>query len=133
MKYITGLFALNIHQDSETCGDWHSNILDTLEYSNTDDLYGCKHYDNIELPNGTVLADVWVANHYRALADRFISHLNSNPNLLLHEVDDFLDSDKDKFTEYLVHFNLQPKTEDAFRLLIHEIGLTNTTKLQAKR
>ena len=28
MKYISGVFALNIEDSLETCGDWHTSALD---------------------------------------------------------------------------------------------------------
>lgn len=76
MKYLTGLYALNLPCQLDTCGDWHSKSIDwshpDIRESNNSILkdYGIeknrkvKYLDSLEVYN--------VANHIRALLDMLV-------------------------------------------------------------
>ncbi len=71
MEYITGIFALNIECELETCGDWHCSALDwdNMKFLNTEESF----YENygIEFKDRIISGykNVYVANHIRALLD----------------------------------------------------------------
>lgn len=71
MDYITGIHALNLNCDLDTCGDWHQSALkwQNLTIKNSaDSIYG--NYgisSNITIPEHTEKYNV--ANHIRALLD----------------------------------------------------------------
>ena len=71
MKYITGLYALNLPCSLATCGDWHTSA---LRWENVDEAesigslwedYGIEKGVSIPLHEGKFS----VANHIRALLD----------------------------------------------------------------
>ena len=71
MKYITGIFALNIEDSLETCGDWHTSALDwnKIKLKESDDTifgdYGIE--SNKTIPEHQDLYNV--ANTLRAVLD----------------------------------------------------------------
>ena len=71
MKYISGIFALNINCDLDTCGDWHQSALKwdsftLLESENS--IWGDYGIEkNKVIPGHSVKYNV--ANHIRALLD----------------------------------------------------------------
>ena len=71
MKYISGIFALNINCDLDTCGDWHQSALKwdsftLLESENS--IWGDYGIEkNKTIPGHSVKYNV--ANHIRALLD----------------------------------------------------------------
>lgn len=71
MKYITGIHALNISCDLETCGDWHQSALGWEDLTIGDSSKSVFKDYGIELkktiPNHTKTFPV--ANHIRALLD----------------------------------------------------------------
>jgi hypothetical protein len=74
MKYITGVFALNINDNLETCGDWHTSALDwsniTLVDSETTKFRDYGIEKNKEIPEHTEKYNV--ANTLRAVLDLMI-------------------------------------------------------------
>jgi len=71
MIYLTGIHALNINCELETCGDWHQSSLrwENLTIRNADDsVFGDWGIErDKKIPNHTELFNV--ANHIRALLD----------------------------------------------------------------
>ena len=71
MKYISGIYALNLPCSLETCGDWHCSAIDWTKvplYESNDRIYGDYGIERNR--------EVWdnegrfnVANHIRALLD----------------------------------------------------------------
>jgi len=79
IKYITGIHALNINCDLETCGDWHASAIQwknpNTRYSNESIFkdYGIEYNKNI--PENDDLHNV--ANHIRAILD--LLEVNCSP------------------------------------------------------
>jgi hypothetical protein len=71
MRYITGIHALNVPCELNTCGDWHpsafrwENITEADTDSSIFGSYGIEYGKKIPRHNGTHA----VANHIRALLD----------------------------------------------------------------
>lgn len=71
MEYISGMYALNLTCDLETCGDWHTSALDwqkvyTMESNGSlFGNYGIESNRSIPEHSGTY----YVANHIRAILD----------------------------------------------------------------
>lgn len=76
MKYVTGIFALNLPCSLDTCGDWHSCSINwdnvDIRESNNSILkdYGIKTNQSIKFLNKSKKYNV--ANHIRALLDMLI-------------------------------------------------------------
>ena len=74
MKYITGIYALNLNCNLDTCGDWHQSSInwDNVPLKESNDTffeaYGLE-YDKI-IPNHKELFTT--ANHIRACLDMLI-------------------------------------------------------------
>lgn len=71
MKYVTGIHALNLNCELETCGDWHQSALrwEKVSFADTKNMffkdYGLEY--NKTIPNHDEL--YITANHIRALLD----------------------------------------------------------------
>ena len=93
MKYISGIFALNINCDLDTCGDWHQSALKLdsftlLESENS--IWGDYGIEkNKTIPGHSVKYNV--ANHIRALLDLIQQH---NFGLAGGMREDFICNDK---------------------------------------
>ncbi|MCI7148811.1 hypothetical protein MSA92_03150 [bacterium] len=93
MKYISGIFALNINCDLDTCGDWHQSALNwdsftLLESENS--IWGDYGIEkNKTIPGHSVKYNV--ANHIRALLDLIQQH---NFGLAGGMREDFICNDK---------------------------------------
>lgn len=124
VKYITGIYALNIFEGNDTCGDWHSNILQDLEYNETEDLVGLNFFKELKT-DYCELTNVYVANHVRALADMFKAYVNTNKiKTLKYCVNDYLDGREDKKVElYNLVKNLNILDEDTKDVYMNEFGL----------
>lgn len=76
MKYITGIFALNLPCSLNTCGDWHSCSINwdnvDIRESNNSILkdYGIETNQSVKFLNKSKKYNV--ANHIRALLDMLI-------------------------------------------------------------
>lgn len=76
MKYISGIFALNISCELETCGDWHTSALnwENIDIKESDDTifkdYGIEKNKEIIFLNGRFC----VANHIRACLDLMVEN-----------------------------------------------------------
>lgn len=75
MKYISGLYALNLPCSLDTSGDWHTSSLDweKVQLLNTEDspfgMYGIEHHPSLHGVEG----DFLVANHIRACLDMLLA------------------------------------------------------------
>ncbi len=76
MKYVTGIFALNLPCSLDTCGDWHSCSINwdnvDIRESNNSILkdYGIETNQSVKFLNKSKKYNV--ANHIRALLDMLI-------------------------------------------------------------
>ena len=96
MKYITGIHALNLSCELDTCGDWHTSALkwQNLDMRDSNDSfigdYGIETNHTIPEHSGTYC----VANHIRALLDLI---LDGNFALAQGMNNDFICNDKYDF------------------------------------
>ncbi len=126
-KYISGFAALHIHQGNETTGDWHPRKVRESDYRESKDDRGLMWFDKLEI-EGEVLKGVWVANHYRALADMFRENVNKRKiSMLRHSVNDFLDGDAKGLLGYIDSLSIEDETTEL--VCIHEFGI-ETVRLQ---
>ncbi len=118
--YISGIAALNIHRNNETSGDWHPRKAREDDCRESKDERGLNWFERIEV-EGEVLEGVWVANHYRALADMFRESVNKRKiNMPRHSVNDFLDGDTKGLLEYIDFLSIEDETTKL--VCIHEFG-----------
>ncbi len=130
-KYISGIAALNIHKGNETTGDWHPRKVREDDYRESRDERGLMWFDRLEI-EGEVLNCVWVANHYRALADMFRENVNKRKiGMLRHSVNDFLDGDAKGLLEYIDFLSIEDETTKI--VCIHEFGREVTEEWVTKR
>lgn len=71
MKYVTGIYALNLPCELETCGDWHSTSLDwgNVKFAESEYSFFLNYgiEERKQIPNNEGLFAV--ANHIRAILD----------------------------------------------------------------
>lgn len=93
MLYLTGIYALNIEDSLDTCGDWHTSSLDwtAIKLKDTQnsllDTWGIEQ-DKL-IPEHNTLFNV--ANTLRAILDLMIE---GNTNYLKNFRNDFICTDK---------------------------------------
>lgn len=77
MEYLTGIYALNLPCNLDTCGDWHSKSINwehpDIRESNDSVLkdYGIEEKRNVKFLNSS--NNYNVANHIRALLDMLLA------------------------------------------------------------
>ncbi len=126
IQYLTGLSALAVSSGNKTMGDWHLREIKETDMRETEDEYGLNYFKELYL-DGVFLHNIYVANHYRALADLFREYINTPLlRLLKGSVEDYLDGDAAGLLDYLRELDI--KTEESKKICIHEFGLQAVKK-----
>lgn len=121
MKYLTGVFALNIEDNLETCGDWHTSALDwnKIKLVESDDSifkdYGIE--SNKSIPEHDELYNV--ANTLRAVLDLMV---NKQTRYLKGFRNDFFCTDKynDEFFSKVIQLRNLDNWEEINHLMKYE-------------
>lgn len=71
MKYITGIHALNINCELETCGDWHASALkwENIFFMDSEKMFFNDYGIAADVFVPALNKKFYVANHIRALLD----------------------------------------------------------------
>ena len=90
MKYISGVFALNIEDSLETCGDWHTSALDwnrirLVESDNTIFKdYGIERDKKILMPLSITVHHATIdGNHIKEFLDDVNKLINTCENWII--------------------------------------------------
>ncbi len=101
VSYVSGDSALSIGSKNLTTGNWRIPNINETDYRHSDDLRGINYFEQIKI-NGTTYTNLYVANHYRALADLFKEYVNTKKIIFLRgSVGDYIDGNKDELLSYI--------------------------------